>query len=54
MMTIIAILLPEIEEKDGGLLGDVLNPGAEVGIIVDDEEAVADDPSCWLISRRRL
>lgn len=47
-----------MEENDGGLLGEVLNPGAEVGIIDDVEEdatAVADDPSWfWVISRRRL
>lgn len=43
---------------EGGLLGDVLNPSAETGIMDDDEDeakAVADDPSaCWVMSRRRL
>ena len=51
---------PEMEENDGGLLGDVLNPGTEAGIAEEENpagRAVAPaDPSsrCWVMSRRRL
>ena len=51
---------PEMEENDGGLLGDVLNPGTEAGIAEEEDpagRAVAPaDPSsrCWVMSRRRL
>lgn len=44
------VLLPEMDENDGGLLGDVLNPGAEAGIVDDD----ADPSGCWVMIRRRL
>lgn len=53
-----------MEEKDGGLLGDVLNPGTEAGIIEEEDAALKaevevktpPDPSslCWVMSRRRL
>ncbi len=50
---------PEMEEKDGGLLGDVLNPGTEAGIADEEDPAgravAPPDPSsrCWVMSRRR-
>jgi hypothetical protein len=50
---------PEMEEKDGGLLGDVLNPGTEEGIADEEDPAgravAPPDPSsrCWVMSRRR-
>jgi hypothetical protein len=54
------VFSPEMEENDGGLLGDVLNPGTEAGIAEEEDpagRAVAPaDPSsrCWVMSRRRL